>query len=298
MRLKIPINKDSNSGFTLVEMLVVMVITGIIGVSIMTLYINSSRTYDAQIQVAEAQQNVRAGIESIVFDLRNAGYNPTAADITGLGFVQAGTNVLQITMDLSDDAGSLEPRDPDGDLSLGNLGVTADPNENVTYSRYNAGVNDAYGIPIRRLGRNANSNSPVAEYIDEVGFAYAFDSDGDGALDFDDNGTPADTSDDRIFWSVQSGGNWFELDANGDNLITVADDTDNNGTINSVDTSIVVDLDDIRAVKIWVLGRTSRKDKNYVSTQSYVVGNQVITPNDNFRRRLLSTVVTCRNMGL
>ena len=267
----------------------------------MTLFIKNSRTYSTQIQVAEAQQNVRAGLESIIFDLRNAGYNPTGASITGLGFVQAGTNILQVTMDLSDDSGTTEPRAPDGDLITSS--GAADPNENVTYGCYNATTAvDAYGVHIRRLGRNTNfgvsSPVPVAEYIDAVGFAYAFDSDGDGMLDFDDNGTPADTSDDRIFWSIQNGGNWLELDANGDNQITAADDTDSNGTINSVDTGIAANFDDIRAVKIWVLGRAARKDEKYTSNQSYVVGNQVITPSDNFRRRLLSTVVTCRNMGL
>ncbi|MCF6265375.1 MAG: PilW family protein [Desulfuromusa sp.] len=284
---------SSNFGFTLVEMLVALVITSVIGISIMTLYINSSRTYDAQTQVAEAQQNVRAAIESIVFDLRNAGYNPTGAAITGLGFVQAGTNVLQITMDLSDDTGIIDPRVPDGNLTKASGG--SDPNENVTYSLYTA-------AGISRLGRNTGAgNDPVAEYIQAVGFAYAFDSDGDGALDFDDNGTPADTSDDRILWSIQDpagGGNWFEVDANGDNQITAADDTDSDGTINAVDTGIAVDLADIRAVKIWVLGTARRADRDYTSTQSYVVGNRVIPPNNNFRRRLLSTVVTCRNMGL
>lgn len=305
MYLENPRYPSSDSGFTLVEMLVAMVITGIIGISIMTLYINSSRTYDAQTQVAEAQQNARAGLESIVFDLRNAGYNPTGASIAGLGFVQAGTTILQVTMDLSDGTGATDPRLPDGDLidsddkdGDGNT-TESDPNENVIYSLYNSGTNDVYGNPIVRLGRNTgNGNDPVAEYINAIGFAYAFDSNGDGALDFDDNGTPAVTSDDRIFWSIQNGGNWLELDANGDNQITAADDTDSNGTINSVDTGIAVDLADIRAVKIWVLARASRSDKNYTSTQSYVVGDQVITPSDNFRRRLLSTVVTCRNMGL
>ncbi len=297
------LNKNYNSsGFTLIEMLVAMVITTILGIAIMTLYIRNSRTYSVQTQVAEAQQNVRAGIESIVFDLRNAGYNPTGSTISGLGFVQAGTNVIQVTMDLSDDAGTLEPRAPDGDITTAT--GASDPNENVTYRLYNSGTNDAYGNSIIRLGRDTNNGGaivPVAEYIDTVGFAYAFDSDDDGELDFDNNSTPADTSDDRIFWAIQDpagGGTWFELDADADDQITAADDTDGDGTINSVDTGIAVDLSDIRAVKIWVLGRTSRKDKNYTSSQSYVVGNQVKTPTDNFHRRLLMTVVTCRNMGL
>ncbi len=299
---------NKQGGFTLVEMLVALVIFGVVGTGIMSLYVNSSATYESQNLVAEAQQNVRAAVESIAFDLRNAGYNPTGAAIPNLGFVQAGTNILQVTMDLSDDAGTIEPRNPDGDLSLGGLGVTADPNENLTYSLYNAAVNDIYGNPISRLGRNTGAgNDPVAEYIHAIGFAYAFDSDGDGALDFDNNGTPADLTDDRIYWAIQDpagSGTWFELDATGDGLITPADDTDSDNVINSVQAldaggnAIPVDLDDIRAVKIWVLATPPRRERSYTSTQSYVVGNQVLTPNDAYRRRLLTTTVVCRNMGL
>lgn len=294
------ISFNNRFGFTLIELLVSLVIFGVVGTGIMSLYVNSSENYETQTLVGENQQNVRAAIESIAFDLRNAGYNPTGATIAGLGFVQAGTNVLQITMDLSDDAGTLEPRAPDGDLTTAS--GASDPNENVTYSRYNSGVNDIYGNAISRLGRNTGAgNDPVAEYIQAVGFAYAFDSDGDGALDFDNNGTPAILTDDRIYWAVQNpgvNGNWFELDATGDDLITAADDTDSNGTINAVDTGIAADLGDIRAVKIWVLGTSSRRERNYTSTQSYVVGNQVLTPNDAYRHYLLTTSVACRNMGL
>jgi len=296
--------KRADSGFTLVEMLVALAITVIIGVSIMTLYIRNLHTYDAQTQVTEAQQNVRAAIESLIFDLRNAGYNPTGATISDLGFVQAGTNVLQVTMDLSDGTGATDPRNPDGDIVDTDDGdgdgnsTEPDPNENIIYSLYPATVNDAYGVPIRRLGRDSgNGNSPVAEYIDAIGFAYALD-DGSGNLVTDPNG--------RVQWNIQdpSGGSnwWYFVDANNDGQFIATDDdvSPADNVIDLADSGIAVtaDLNKIRAVKIWVLGRTSRIDKKYTSTQSYVVGNQVLTPNDNFRRRLLSTVVTCRNMGL
>ncbi len=304
---------SSDSGFTLVEMLVAVAITGLIGLSIMTLYINSSRTYDVQTQVAEAQQNVRAGIESIDWDLRMAGFDPTFN--AGTTITTATKGRLGFTLDIT--GGESDSIDNDLDTIVDEAdesryadGDSNDANETITFGFSNANDADLNGIvddlnsdsifnDVASLARDTGGGfQPIAENIQAIAFAYAVDSDGDGALDFDDNGTPANTADDRIYWSVQNGGNWFELDANGDNQITAADDTDSNGSINSVDTGIAVNLDDIRAVKIWVLGRTSRIDNNYTASQSYVVGDQVLTHSDNFRRRLLSTVVTCRNMGL
>ncbi len=59
-----------------------------------------------------------------------------------------------------------------------------------------------------------------------------------------------------------------------------------------------VDISNIRAVRIWVLARTKNKAKNFTDTRTYKVGDNVITPGDHFRRRLLTTNVTCRNLGL
>jgi type IV pilus assembly protein PilW len=76
-----------------------------------------------------------------------------------------------------------------------------------------------------------------------------------------------------------------------------ADDTDTNGdaVINNLDGPY---FKHIRAIKIWILARSNRQDSKHNNTNTYTVGSQVITPNDKFYRRLLTTTVTCRNMGL
>jgi hypothetical protein len=61
---------------------------------------------------------------------------------------------------------------------------------------------------------------------------------------------------------------------------------------------IAYDADDIRAVRLFVLGTTDYSDKDFSNTNSYAVGRHVITPNDNVRRRLLTVNIFCRNMGL
>ena len=253
-------------GFTLVEVLIAMALTGIIGVTILNLYISSVRTYQAQLQVTEIQQNLRAGLDSLVTDLRMAGYNKGSDAPVGL--ISAGSSSVHFSMDLNSD----------GDI--------ADTNEDLTYSRYLSGV-------IPRLGRKSGlgNNSPVAEYIEALGFAYAFDADADGALDADAAG--------RIHWAVMEiGGNWIELDSDADNRISSSDDSDADGIIDGTDTGILAKEADIRAVQIWLLGRAPQPDPKFTANHSFVVGDRVLTFNDNYRRQLLQTSVSCRNLRL
>jgi len=60
---------------------------------------------------------------------------------------------------------------------------------------------------------------------------------------------------------------------------------------------------DIRAVRFWMLSRSGRRDTKFLDRNTYVVGNQVITPdtdadpnNDSRRMRLLMTTLECRNI--
>ena len=55
------------------------------------------------------------------------------------------------------------------------------------------------------------------------------------------------------------------------------------------------DWDDVNAVRIWLLARNSVPEPGYVNTTTYVMGDQNITVNDNFRRQLFTSVVQLRN---
>ena len=151
-----------------------------------------------------------------------------------------------------------------------------------------------YRAPIIAWGTNDGSGGLYDWWIDDANTISIATSDGNRKW-----GTNSSYSDGtwHYYCLVQNGTSQDDINLWMDGIKQSIEST-TDGTINSVDTGIAVDLDDIRAVKIWVLGRTSRKDKSYTSSQSYVVGNQVKTPTDNFHRRLLMTVVTCRNMGL
>ena len=72
---------NNNRGFTLVELLVVLAISGIILTSIMQIFTNSQVIYNVQEEVAEMQQNVRTAKMFLERDVRMAGSG--ALDITG-----------------------------------------------------------------------------------------------------------------------------------------------------------------------------------------------------------------------
>jgi len=271
------INNDSK-GFTLIELLVAMAITGIVVGAIFTAFQSQQKSYLIQDQVTEMQQNLRAAMDIMVREIRMAGYDPTQSSGASISTNSTGI-MIQVTMDINSDK----------DCS--------DSNENITYGFSNANDANADGIAdagAANLGRRNTGGGfqPIAENIQAIGFAYAYDADGDDNLDTSAGGD--------IIWAVDTDGdgNWDNLDTDGDGDIDADDGPGigNNGVINGTGTGTAVDTSQIRAVRIWILARVKRPDPDFVNTNTYIVGANVITPNDGFRRRLLTSTVKCRNM--
>lgn len=269
-----------DSGITLIELLITLAITGIVSAAIFSVYNVSLKTHTAQTQVADVQQDVRAGLFLMTSEIRMAGYDPT--NLAGAGISFAGTDSIQFIADLNGDGDLIDSDDKDGD------GDTAegDPDENLTFSLYSSDG-------IQKLGRNATgTQDPLVENAEALGFAYAID-DGNGRLRNNAVGT--------MWVVIGPNGNWFDLDDNEDGDINALDDAADgatDGTIKGRDTNITANTDDIRAVRVWLLARSGVPDVNYANSQSYIVGDRIVDANDNFRRRLLTTTVKCRNMGL
>ena len=270
----------SPNGFTLIELLVAMAITGIVAGAIYTAFQSQQKSYLIQDQVTEMQQNLRAAMDIMVREIRMAGYDPTQSSGASISTNSTGI-MIQVTMDINSDK----------DCS--------DSNENITYGFSNANDANADGIAdagAANLGRRNTGGGfqPIAENIQAIGFAYAYDADGDDNLDTSAGGD--------IIWAVDTDGdgNWDNLDTDGDGDIDADDGPGigNNGVINGTGTGTAVDTSQIRAVRIWILARVKRPDPDFVNTNTYIVGANVITPNDGFRRRLLTSTVKCRNMGL
>lgn len=268
-------------GFTIVELLVAMGMATIVVAALYSTFKSQQDSYVSQEVVAEMQQNLRAALYMMARDIRIAGYDPS--ELADAGILSAGPNSINFTFDINDGIDN----DADGtvdeiDEPIINDGDVTDANENITYSL------DTTDAENPRLVRNAGGgDQPVADYIDAVGFAYAFDNNGDDQLDSSVGG--------NIIWAIDSDGDGdldLNLDTNDDGVIDTNDNTA------GVALASQVDLERIKAVKIWLLARTGKVDRSFTNSTIYVVSNQQLQYNDNFRRRLFTTAIACRNMAL
>jgi len=148
-----------NEGFTLTELLVAIVISGIVMTSIYSAYYSQQKSFIAQEQVVAMQQNLRAGMDLLEREIRMAGYDPAGTSDAGIA-PGADSAIINITEDL------------DGD------GLTSGSNEDITYSLYDSGSDGDTD-----LGRDTGGgNQLLAENIDALNFVY-----------LDENGTPLAT---------------------------------------------------------------------------------------------------------
>jgi type IV pilus assembly protein PilW len=107
-------------GFSLIELLVVLVIISVISLAIYGTFSISSRSYATQRVTADIQQSVRAAMEVMLQDIRAAGLDPAASGNFGIEVAEA--SKLRFTSD-SIDVGA-------GDFN----GILDDTNsERITY---------------------------------------------------------------------------------------------------------------------------------------------------------------------
>jgi type IV pilus assembly protein PilW len=275
----------AGAGFTLVELLVVIAIAAITTAVIYSFFPAQYKVISDQEAVSEMQQQLRAAMKIISTEIKMAGHNPnhSSTDSDGIdndadGFIdednesgcasaisRAEWNLFSFTLDSNSD------------------GDCRDPNDNISYFIQE----DNHGRPNLRRATTSSSQT-IAANIQVLGFAYAFDNDGDHQLDKDASGT----------------GTVWAIDTDGDGRLDLNLDTNHDGQVNQDDDpageplATAVPLDRTRAVAIWLLARTKSPDSRHLNTETYSVANQRITTNDGYRRRLLSTIAYLRNMGL
>ena len=126
-------------------------------------------------------------------------------------------------------------------------------------------------------------------------------NDGDGQIDEADehyNGVITDIGDD-ITYSL-AGGNLVRNDLSGNQIVA-----------NNIDWldfeyldwqgNVTATLTEIRSVQITLVARAGRTDRaftNNLTYQNQQLSRSYAAPGDNFRRRVLSTTIRCRNMGI
>jgi prepilin-type N-terminal cleavage/methylation domain-containing protein len=81
-----------NKGVTLIELLVALVISGILVGAIYRTFIGQQKTYTVQEQVVDMQQNVRAGINRMMREIRMAGFGNVSMLLPPPGITIGGKN--------------------------------------------------------------------------------------------------------------------------------------------------------------------------------------------------------------
>lgn len=225
---------NQNKGFTIVELIVAMGLTGIVMAGAYKTFTWQQNVYYAQDAAASAQQGVRAGLDILVRDLRMAGYSPLS-EVAGI--TTATGNKITFTVDSNDNG-------------------VIDGSETITYSlspEPPAAAPPNGRTLMRQVGGGALD--PVADNIDVLDFVY-FDAAGAAIA------APVATA----------------------------------------------ALPTISSLQITLVAKSGKADKNYTDKNAYrrqpapnttnTPGAIVLAaPNDNFRRRLLTTTVRCRNLG-
>ena len=277
----------TNAGFTLIELMVAMVVGAVVIAVMYAVYTVQQRSFKRETMVVDAQQSVRTAFLLVEKDLRMIGYDRFNTDLFGITDIRLDANnngTLAFTADMGD-----------GTADNGLL----DGFDRFTYALYDEPSTSTVGN--LDLGRTAGTVGVdptllVAAGIEALGFAFAFDVDADGRLDFNDIDGDGimDPPNEGIYWAV---------DSDGDNDLDLELDTDKNGEINTLDGTAAlpadVAVDRIRAMKVFILARTKGMDVGYTNNEVYRVGFRLVAGGgDQYRRRLLVTTVRCRNLGL
>lgn len=259
---------NNSKGFTLVEVLVALVIDFIVLAGIYTAFYSQQKSHVKEQQGVDAQQNVRGAADFMAREIRLAGMDGTA--IMTAGILAAGPHALQFTLD----------RNGDDDVT--------DAYENIKYGFSESADADLNGIAddgAASIIRFSDTSDAIADDIHAIGFAYAFDNDRDGQLDFID--TPP------LNGRLDPGEEIWAYDAP-ENPAAGLDTNNADGT----NLAATISLARIRAVRIWILARTKSPLRGKAANKNYVVGNKTINLTDNYQYRLLTATVWCRNMGL
>ena len=308
--------RRNNYGFTLIELMIAMVIASIVAAAIVMSFDSQQKTQVNQQLVVEMQQDARAALYLMQQDIRMAGYDETWEDSNTDGVDDnRATDGIDNDCDVSSGGAIDDPADTDEADNIAGI-IQAGPhliqvrldenrdgnfcgaNDLITYALASGpgigtidpdGMADSGAMELRRGDQVGGNLEPLAGSIQAVAFGYAFDDDGgspDGLVDTDVPGG-------NIIWAY---------DSNADGLLDTQLDSNNDGVIDASDTPTLmtstVPINRIRAVRIWILARTRLPLRDHQRIETYVVGNKIFTPADDYERILLTTTVNCRNLGL
>jgi prepilin-type N-terminal cleavage/methylation domain-containing protein len=254
--------KNRMRGYTLVELMIVVALTGIAVIAIYRGYQAFSLAADAQEQIIEMQQNLRIGMYWLEKDIRRAGMNEENDDTAGFTF--AADDTIEFSMDL-------------GGLANG------------TYE------------DIRPCTGNPSGDGDVLDSCEVISYAL-LDPDGDGvwSLYRNDEIENPGSNGDQIITNIDAL-NFVYLDEDQEDTIDPDTDLNDPAAGRNSIVGSDPRLERIRSVQIAMVVRTTNEDFRYTNNEQYRnLQNSLIytAPGDNFRRRLLIKQIKVRNAGL
>jgi prepilin-type N-terminal cleavage/methylation domain-containing protein len=260
----------TSGGFTLIELMIYIFLFSILSLVIYAVFDSSLKSYRVNSRTVDLRQNLRASLEFISDEIRMAGTSGYDFAANNLGRANAGiVSATHYAMSFSTDINM------DDVLELANFSLAAGVDAD------NDGAVDAGTAAFVRI-RDGITVDTIMDEVQALRFAYAFDENSDSQLDFVDANGDGIPSPGETIWAY---------DNNDDGIL----DTRIDGTALAGTPA----LDTIRVVRIWLLGRTSAPFKNYEDPRTYAMGGLVVNGNnDAFKRYLLTTTVSCRNIGL
>jgi len=318
--------QKTQSGFTLVELMIAMVLSLLLSGAIVTVFINNSHSFKQDENVARMQDDARHALREIAFDIRMAGHYadlhiPDA--VTPDGALAIGTDCGP--------AGELNWTYRTVEAGTGNsLSITAIDNATsadvaAAHACFQSGelLNGTDVISIKRVaGAEATTLTSGNVYLRTNGtVGLLFNGTAPATPPFVVNPPLAN-------WAYRPSIYYIRQYANapGDNIPTLCKktlrgpgpsmvteclatgienlqieygiDTSEDGHPNVYMTNPnLTDMQSVVAARIFLLARTTEIDTRYTNDKTYAISNAPnLVPNDSFHRRVFSTSVSIQNI--
>jgi prepilin-type N-terminal cleavage/methylation domain-containing protein len=305
--------KFKKQGFTLIELLVAMAIATVVLTAIFSTFKSQQDSYVVQSQVAMTQQNVRGAMQLISRDIQMAGYytnfetsiismnwDDMGADESMHPILYARDNISAVGDDIKDNTDLIvivkASMENGRQLALGEAasGTTA---SNTLRDAGNL-TQDKYAV----LVKNDLSRAEFFRVTNSTGI-----------INLSKSLVESYTEDDWIFRADIIIYYVSDADPEHPNLMRrnlgnnegaqiMAEDIDNLQFRYVLEDGTEVDSGfnerDVRAVEIYLLGRTRNIIREYTDPNRYKFANIDETPGDGYRRRLLKALIKTRNIGL
>jgi prepilin-type N-terminal cleavage/methylation domain-containing protein len=309
---------NSRKGFTLVELLVTLAISGVVMAGVYSVFYTQQKSYTTQEQVSEMQQNLRACMLMMSRDARMAGFSfgPSGIsyyDGSGTKYLSAiegfNNNPDRIDIIYADASVSakIDKHMPDsaGDLKVDSTAGFSDGDLIIITDGTNASLLEVTNVQSDGLVHNAaagNINPPGGHNTFPPG---GYDVGCDVykvkyvSYDIDNTSDPAHPKMRVDLDGPLGSGNPQPLALNIEDLqfrYFFADGGEANAPDN-LDADDTNDSDDIRSVRINILARSDKVDPGFTGNRP-AIEDHTAGGTDSYRRRLLTTEIKVRNLGL